>query len=55
MLHWLAEDLSAEDSRDGKTIQEEMLHLSGDSGSSYICVSLDTNTCWHSARGGAKA
>lgn len=54
MLHWLAEDLSAEDSRDGKAIQEEMLHLSGDSGSSYICVSLDTNTCYGTQPGEAQ-
>ncbi|WP_343250886.1 response regulator [Diplocloster hominis] len=46
MLHWLATDLSGEDSSADKAILDELRPLSGDSESSYICINLDTGTLY---------
>lgn len=54
MLHWLATELSVEDSRDEKTL-ESIIGLSGAGGASYFCVNLDTGMVYaETAEGGAK-
>lgn len=54
MLHWLATELSVEDSRDEKTL-ESIIGLSGAGGASYFCVNLDTGMVYaEMAEGGAK-
>ena len=40
MLHWLATELSVEDSRDEETLQN-IIRLSGAGGGSYFCVNLE--------------
>lgn len=40
MLHWLATELSVEDSRDEETLQN-IIGLSGAGGGAYLCVNLD--------------
>lgn len=45
MLHWLATELSVEDSRDEETLQS-IMGLSGADGSSYFCVNFDMGTVY---------
>ncbi|WP_125141810.1 response regulator [Clostridium transplantifaecale] len=45
MLHWLATELSVEDSRDEETLQG-IMGLSGADGSSYFCVNFDMGTVY---------
>ncbi|WP_294149621.1 response regulator [uncultured Clostridium sp.] len=52
MLHWLATELSVEDSRDEETLQS-IIGLSGAGGASYFCVNLETGMVYTGTAEGA--